>query len=67
MLHSGAARQPRPHLTDTAEAVRRLKALGTAQNRKVYTRHGVQGDAFGVSYANLGKLRREVGTDHELA
>ena len=26
-----------------------LKSLGTAQNRKVYGRHGVKGPMFGVS------------------
>ena len=49
------------------EALGRLKAAGTAQNRKVYARHGITGPAHGVSYADLGKLRREIGTDHALA
>lgn len=44
-----------------------LEQRGTAQNRKVYARHGVTGEAFGVSYADLGKLRRSIGTDHALA
>ncbi len=49
------------------EALRKLAALGTAQNRKVYARHGVSGDSFGVSYANLAKLEKEIGVDHDLA
>lgn len=49
------------------QALAKLKALGTAQNRKVYARHGVTREAFGVSYANLGKLVREIKVDHELA
>jgi len=49
------------------EALRALKALGTAQNRKVYARHGVQPPLFGVSYAALGKLRKQIGVDHKLA
>lgn len=44
-----------------------LEKHGTAQNRKVYARHGVTGPAFGVSYANLGSLRKQIGTDHTLA
>lgn len=44
-----------------------LKALGTAQNRKVYARHGVGSKMFGVSYANLGKLKKKIKTDHDLA
>ncbi len=44
-----------------------LEALGTAQNRKVYARHGVGGAMYGVSYANLGKLAKEIRVDHALA
>ena len=49
------------------EALRALKSAGTAQNRKVYARHGVQPPLFGVSYAALGKLRKQIGVDHKLA
>ena len=44
-----------------------LEALGTAQNRKVYPRHGVKGPMFGVSYANLGKLAKRLRLDPRLA
>ncbi|MEM7051857.1 MAG: DNA alkylation repair protein [Acidobacteriota bacterium] len=44
-----------------------LEALGTAQNRKVYPRHGVQEPLFGVSFANLGKLHKKIRQDHALA
>jgi 3-methyladenine DNA glycosylase AlkD len=47
-------------------AMKELKTLGTAQNRKVFARHGV-GEAFGVSFANLYKLAKKIGLDHELA
>lgn len=49
------------------EVMRELKANGTAQNRKVYKRHGVSGAMFGVSYAALGKLHKKIKTDHALA
>lgn len=49
------------------EAMRILRDEGTAQNRKVYARHGVRGPAFGVSYAVLGKLVRRIGVDQDLA
>jgi hypothetical protein len=49
------------------ETMRELKAMGTEQNRKVYARHGVHGKMFGVSYANLGKLRKRIKVDQELA
>lgn len=44
-----------------------LKKAGTAQNRKVYGRHGVTGEQFGVSFADLNRLKKAVGIDHELA
>jgi 3-methyladenine DNA glycosylase AlkD len=49
------------------EVLRQLESYGTAQNRKVYARHGMTGPMFGVSYANLGKLRRQIKVDHALA
>ena len=44
-----------------------LRTMGTEQNRKLYARHGVGKKMYGVSYANLNKLRRQIGTDHALA
>jgi 3-methyladenine DNA glycosylase AlkD len=52
---------------NAAHVLEKLESLGTAQNRKVYARHGVTGPQFGVSFAHLGKLAREIGQDHELA
>ena len=49
------------------ETLAELEKLGTAQNRKIYPRHGVKGALFGVSYANLGKLAKRLRTDHQLA
>ena len=49
------------------EVMKELKAKGTAQNRKVYRRHGIRGALFGVSYAALGKLRKKIKTDQTLA
>lgn len=44
-----------------------LKKMGTAQNRKVYARHGAGENMFGVSFANLNALRKQIGIDHTLA
>jgi len=44
-----------------------LGRLGTAQNRKVYARHGVGPNMFGVSYANLERLKKILGINHDLA
>ena len=44
-----------------------LESLGTAQNVKVYKRHGVKEPLFGVSYANLGKLKKKIKINTPLA
>jgi 3-methyladenine DNA glycosylase AlkD len=44
-----------------------LRDAGTAQNVKIYRRHGVTGDLFGVSYARLNALKKRIKTDHDLA
>ena len=49
------------------DTLKQLKAMGTAQNRKVYGRHGIKGDVCGVSYTNLKKLAKEIKVDHGLA
>jgi 3-methyladenine DNA glycosylase AlkD len=49
------------------EALQQLEALGTAQNRKVYARHGVKGEQYGVSAANLKKLKKQIKVDQPLA
>ncbi|MCI0488906.1 MAG: DNA alkylation repair protein [Blastocatellia bacterium] len=53
-------------MTDS-EVIEQLKAYGTEQNRKIYRRHGVAGDLYGVSYSNLGKLKKAIKIDHDLA
>lgn len=50
-----------------AKALAALKAAGTEQNRKIYPRHGVTSPLFGVSFADLRKLAKQIGTDHEVA
>ncbi len=44
-----------------------LESLGSEQNRKVYPRHGVGENLFGVSFADLGKLRKQIRNDTVLA
>ena len=51
---------------DFDEVMATLEAEGTAQNRKIYPRHGAQEPMFGVSYAALGKLEKKIKVDHEL-
>jgi len=50
-----------------SQVMAELKKLGTAQNVKVYKRHGCGDDVFGVSFANLNTLKKKIKTDHDLA
>lgn len=50
-----------------AEVMRHLKSKGTAQNQKIYRRHGMTGEIYGVSFAELGALQKKIKRDHALA
>jgi 3-methyladenine DNA glycosylase AlkD len=49
------------------EVMKELEHAGTAQNRKVYARHGIGEPLFGVGFAALRTLARSIKVDHELA
>lgn len=49
------------------EILQELESLGTAQNRKIYSRHGVRSDMYGVSYADLNRIAKHIKRDHGLA
>jgi len=49
------------------EVLGELEKAGTAQNRKVYARHGVGPNMYGVSFAALRALAKRIRTDHVLA
>ena len=51
----------------TNEVLRKLELYGKEQNRNVYYRHGVGDNQFGVSFANLRKIAKEIGRDADLA
>jgi 3-methyladenine DNA glycosylase AlkD len=53
-------------LSDT-QILRELEAMGTEQNRKIYKRHGVGDNMYGVSYADLKKLKKKVKINHDAA
>lgn len=46
--------------------MKELKAFGSAQTRKTYTRHGVIGPMFGVKHGDLKKLVRKIKVNHVL-
>ena len=49
------------------QVLKEMEALGTEQNRKIYGRHGVQREMFGLSFANLKKLAKTYKKEHGLA
>lgn len=49
------------------EVLQELESLGTAQNRKIYRRHGACENLYGVSFANLRKMAKQLKIDHALA
>lgn len=50
-----------------ALALAALEKAGTAQNRRLAAKHGVGPQQFGVSYAELKKLAKAIGSDQALA
>lgn len=52
---------------DLSSVMRQLEKMGTAQNAKVYKRHGAGDNLFGVSFANLRTLQRTIQCNHALA
>ena len=54
-------------MNDPGRVLAELEELGTAQNRKIYARHGVGEPMFGVSFAHLRKLGKKLRHDHDLA
>ena len=51
----------------TTDVLRELEACGTEQNRKVYARHGVGAQQFGVSFASLRTIGKQHLGDQRLA
>jgi 3-methyladenine DNA glycosylase AlkD len=50
-----------------AEVMKELEACGSPQYRKTWARHGIKGEMFGVSYANLYRLQKAIKLDQALA
>ncbi|HYO87141.1 MAG TPA: DNA alkylation repair protein [Candidatus Limnocylindrales bacterium] len=57
----------------TSSVLEALEAAGSAQTRKTYRRHGVGENQYGVSYAMLGALEKQIrrekdpARDHQIA
>jgi 3-methyladenine DNA glycosylase AlkD len=50
-----------------SDVMAELRAVGKEQTLRTYRRHGIRGDCFGVSYADLGKLKKRLKSDQALA
>lgn len=48
-------------------ALAELKKVGSAGTKKIYLRHGACEPLFGVKFGDLGKLKKRIGVNHELA
>ena len=53
-------------MTDT-EVLAQLEAFGTEQTRKTFRRHGVGENQYGVLYGDMGKLKKQIKIDNDLA
>ncbi len=49
------------------ELMSELESMGTEQNRKIYSRHGAGEVLFGVSFKNLGILKKKIKKNHDLS
>jgi 3-methyladenine DNA glycosylase AlkD len=66
----GRAERKRRMAVQTAtvnEMMKELMVWTSAQNVKVYRKHGAGDDLYGVSFTDLRKLARRIRTDHVLA
>lgn len=52
---------------DLQTVMARLEEMGTEQARKTYMRHGLGENTFGVSFANMKALAKEIKKDQALA
>lgn len=59
---------------DFKDIYQELEKCGTAQNIKIYTKHGAKGDLFGVSIADLTRIKKliipsgnKTGMNHDIA
>ena len=49
------------------DVLQELESLGSEKTRKTYKRHGVTRESYGVSYADLEKIRKRIKKNHALA
>src|SRR5437588_12397336 len=50
-----------------SDVLAKLKRLGKRKTAEIYRRHGASGEVWGVSFADLGALKKQIKTDHNIA
>jgi len=50
-----------------SDVLAKLKKLGKKKTAEIYRRHGASGEVWGVSFADLGTLKKQIKTDHNIA
>jgi 3-methyladenine DNA glycosylase AlkD len=50
-----------------SDVLAKLKKLGKKKTAEIYRRHGASGDVWGVSFADLGALKKQIKVDHNIA
>src|SRR6266850_3538489 len=50
-----------------SDVLAKLKRLGKKKTAEIYRRHGATGDVWGISFADLGALKKQIKTDHDIA
>ena len=62
-----APARSKPHGLTAPALLAKLKQLGKPGTAEIYRRHGAVGEVWGVSFADLTKLTKQIKTDHALA
>lgn len=50
-----------------SDVLAKLKKLGKKKTAEIYRKHGATGEVWGVSFADLGALKKQIKTDHNIA
>ena len=67
MMAPPRSRGPWGQPVEPKQVLLQLEKLGKAQARKTYLRHGYAEPLYGVSFADLGALKKRIKTNHSLA
>src|SRR3954468_16515882 len=52
---------------NASDVLKKLKKLGKKKTAEIYRRHGATGEVWGISFADLGALKKQIKTDHNIA